>query len=130
MCVAFLQVLKSFAKQNSPGVLNPEDISTGTKAEEDSPLSKIPKLMDLSPRMVMKCYMCKWRLRDVSSLNPTTCNACNRENEIWRTARVDLGGRFAVVTGARIKIGFQTALRLLRNGCFVIGTSRYGDDDN
>ena len=38
--------------------------------------------------------------------------------------KVDLSGRYAVVTGARIKIGFHAALRLLRNGCSVVATTR------
>ena len=40
-------------------------------------------------------------------------------------AKIDLGGRFAIVTGGRIKIGLEVALRLLRDGCTVIVTSRF-----
>ena len=36
----------------------------------------------------------------------------------------DLSGKFAIVTGGRIKIGLHTALRLLRDGAFVIVTTR------
>jgi NAD(P)-dependent dehydrogenase (short-subunit alcohol dehydrogenase family) len=41
---------------------------------------------------------------------------------------MDLKGRSAVVTGARIKIGFEVSLRLLRNGCRVIATTRFPTD--
>ena len=34
-------------------------------------------------------------------------------------------GKFAIVTGGRIKIGFHAAVRLLRDGCFVIVTTRF-----
>ena len=37
----------------------------------------------------------------------------------------DLRGKFAIVTGGRIKIGLRIALRLLRDGCFVIVTTRF-----
>lgn len=80
---------------------------------------KMPKIMKYSE----KCYMCKWRMRN-PSVDQRLCNICKNENLWWKSAGCDLSDRFAVVTGARIKIGFQIALRLLRNGCFVIGTSR------
>ena len=39
--------------------------------------------------------------------------------------KADLRGKFAIVTGGRIKIGLRIALRLLRDGCFVIVTTRF-----
>lgn len=41
---------------------------------------------------------------------------------------VDLTGYTAVVTGGRIKIGFATALRMLRDGAKVIVITRYPYD--
>src|SRR5205814_1045093 len=49
----------------------------------------------------------------------------NRER---RNARCDLTGRRAVVTGGRIKIGFHTALKLLRDGADVLVTTRFPRD--
>ena len=40
----------------------------------------------------------------------------------------DLTGKTAVVTGARLKIGFHVALKLLRAGCYVIATTRFPVD--
>lgn len=37
-------------------------------------------------------------------------------------------GRTALVTGARVKIGFYIALKLLRNGCRVLAQTRFGHD--
>ena len=42
-----------------------------------------------------------------------------------RAVRADLTGRTALMTGGRIKIGYQTALRLLRDGAKVIVTTRF-----
>lgn len=39
-----------------------------------------------------------------------------------------LNERVILVTGARVKIGFQAALKLLRCGAFVIATSRFPMD--
>ena len=46
--------------------------------------------------------------------------------KITRQVKSDLRGKFAIVTGGRIKIGLRIALRLLRDGCFVIVTTRLG----
>jgi NAD(P)-dependent dehydrogenase (short-subunit alcohol dehydrogenase family) len=40
----------------------------------------------------------------------------------------DLSGRVALITGARVKIGFQAAIMLLRSGCRVICLTRFPRD--
>jgi len=45
-----------------------------------------------------------------------------------RNVVVDLKGRVALVTGARVKIGYQCALKLLRLGAQVVVTSRFPRD--
>lgn len=39
--------------------------------------------------------------------------------------RINLSGKWALVTGARVKIGYQLCLRLLRSGARVFGMTRY-----
>ncbi len=41
---------------------------------------------------------------------------------------MDLTGRVAIVTGARVKIGYQAAILLLRAGARVIVTTRFPHD--
>ena len=45
-----------------------------------------------------------------------------------RHARCDLRGRRAIVTGGRVKIGFQLTLKLLRDGADVLVTTRFPRD--
>lgn len=45
-----------------------------------------------------------------------------------REQRADLKARVALVTGARVKIGYRVALKLLRDGAFVIATTRFPHD--
>ena len=75
-----------------------------------------------------RCYVCKQPYRDLHHFYHLLCPACAEKNFARRTPRVDLSGRVALVTGGRIKIGFQTALCLLRNGARVIVTTRFPRD--
>lgn len=56
------------------------------------------------------------------------CYECGEMNEKKRLAKHDLSAYIALVTGGRIKIGYYTALRLLRNGARVIVTTRFPYD--
>ncbi|XP_022785096.1 uncharacterized protein LOC111325533 [Stylophora pistillata] len=67
-----------------------------------------------------KCYMC-----NETSVFDRLCGDCHFLNEEMKKSSCDLKGRYAIVTGGRIKIGFETALRLLRDECFVVVTTRF-----
>ena len=68
-----------------------------------------------------RCYMCKLKFIE---LTDSLCNNCWNLNESMKNENADLTGKYAIVTGGRIKIGLHTSLRLLRDGCFVIVTTR------
>ena len=53
---------------------------------------------------------------------------CATLNYEKRFQSVDLTGKVALVTGARVKIGFQTTIKLLVSGATVIATSRFPQD--
>jgi NAD(P)-dependent dehydrogenase (short-subunit alcohol dehydrogenase family) len=74
------------------------------------------------------CYVCKRFYSRVHRFYDQLCDECGDENERRRTATVDLRGRVALVTGARVKIGFQGALLLLRAGCTVVACTRFPHD--
>lgn len=69
-----------------------------------------------------KCYMCN------TTTLATLCHQCHKLNAEMKRESSDLRGRYAIVTGGRIKIGFETTLRLLRDGAFVIATTRFPVD--
>ena len=56
------------------------------------------------------------------------CEACGDFNYAKREQTADLSGRYALVTGARVKIGYQASLKLLRAGAHVIVTTRFPRD--
>ncbi|KAJ3105632.1 hypothetical protein HDU97_007839 [Phlyctochytrium planicorne] len=53
------------------------------------------------------------------------CTKCMEFNKAKKEEVYDLFGKYAVVTGGRIKIGKEVTLRLLRSGATVIATTRF-----
>ncbi|MFJ6479679.1 SDR family NAD(P)-dependent oxidoreductase [Streptomyces sp. NPDC091682] len=75
-----------------------------------------------------RCYVCKKHYRHVHDFYHLLCPECAGENLAHRTARTDLTGRRALLTGGRVKIGHQVALMLLRDGAELTVTSRFPQD--
>jgi NAD(P)-dependent dehydrogenase (short-subunit alcohol dehydrogenase family) len=75
-----------------------------------------------------RCYVCKQPYWRVDADYHQMCLDCADTNRLRREARCDLRGRRAIVTGGRIKIGFHTALKLLRDGADVLVTTRFPHD--
>ncbi|MFK7897773.1 MAG: SDR family NAD(P)-dependent oxidoreductase [Myxococcota bacterium] len=74
------------------------------------------------------CYVCKTDFDEVHSHYDSMCPECAAFNWEKRTQTADLKGRVALLTGARVKIGFEAALLLLRAGAQVIVTTRFPGD--
>ena len=74
------------------------------------------------------CYVCKAEYRRLHAFYDALCPACAELNYEKRFQTADLRGRVALVTGARVKIGYQAALKLLRAGATVVATTRFPHD--
>ncbi|MEV4319619.1 SDR family NAD(P)-dependent oxidoreductase [Actinocrispum sp. NPDC049592] len=74
------------------------------------------------------CYICKQPYVELDAFYQWLCPECARDNRARRDARADLPGRRALITGGRVKIGFQVARMLLRDGAEVIVTTRFPVD--
>jgi len=74
------------------------------------------------------CYICKQDFLDLHDFYDSMCERCAGFNWLKRIQTADLSGRAALVTGGRIKIGYQTAIKLLRAGAHVIVTTRFPRD--
>jgi NAD(P)-dependent dehydrogenase (short-subunit alcohol dehydrogenase family) len=79
-------------------------------------------------RKPKNCYVCKTEYRRLHFFYDALCPACGAISYAKRFQSAPLHGRVAVVTGARVKIGFHTALKLLRAGASVIATTRFPHD--
>lgn len=74
------------------------------------------------------CYSCRQPYTTVHYHYHRLCPTCAQIHLEKKAQRVSLTGRTAIVTGARMKIGYATALRLLRDGATVIATTRFAAD--
>jgi len=74
------------------------------------------------------CYVCKADFSELHHFYDQMCPRCAELNWHKRTATADLRGRIALITGARVKIGYQAAIKLLRAGAQVIVATRFPRD--
>ncbi|HYV96612.1 MAG TPA: SDR family oxidoreductase [Gemmatimonadaceae bacterium] len=74
------------------------------------------------------CYTCKTRYTAVHHFYDQLCPDCATLNYRKRTELADLKGRVALLTGGRVKIGYQAGLKLLRCGATLIVTTRFPRD--
>lgn len=71
------------------------------------------------------CYICKQHFSVVHHFYDQMCPACAEFNFNKRTELANLHGRVALLTGGRVKIGYQAGLKLLRAGARLIVTTRF-----
>lgn len=78
-----------------------------------------------SPR---NCYVCKAEYTKLHFFYDSMCQKCAEFNYKKRFQTADLTGQVAVITGSRLKIGYQATLMMLRAGARVIATTRFPVD--
>jgi NAD(P)-dependent dehydrogenase (short-subunit alcohol dehydrogenase family) len=101
----------------SPNIYPPKPKELLTNSEP------VPETED--PR---KCYVCKREFSTVHHFYDRLCLTCAEENFAKRTELADLSGRVALLTGGRVKIGYQAGMKLLRAGARLIVTTRFPRD--
>jgi NAD(P)-dependent dehydrogenase (short-subunit alcohol dehydrogenase family) len=74
------------------------------------------------------CYVCKQKYSRIHHFYDQLCPGCAEFNFAKRTETADLRGRVALLTGGRVKIGYQAGLKLLRAGASLIVTTRFPRD--
>ncbi|MGZ9928850.1 SDR family NAD(P)-dependent oxidoreductase [Streptomyces sp. NC-S4] len=105
-------------------------LHTGSGAVTRRPPGRAPD-GEGPPRLLnrpQRCYVCKNHYRQVHHFYGQLCPGCADDNFTRRTARTDLSGRRALLTGGRVKIGFHLALMLLRDGAELTVTTRFPHD--
>ena len=107
---------------NKSGSPNPFDPPPPPQAEVDA--ETFPIRLDV-PR---NCYTCKRDYLRAHFFYDSLCPDCATLNWQKRNQTFDLSGRYAFVTGGRVKIGYQAAIKLLRAGAHVVVATRFPRD--
>lgn len=84
-----------------------------------------PVRASVAPR---ECYVCKEVFTNLHHFYDTMCEPCGDFNYAKRFQTADLRGQVALVTGARLKIGYHISLMMLRAGATIIATTRFPVD--
>src|SRR6185503_6312725 len=73
-------------------------------------------------------YVCKGKFTEIHHFYDQLCPPCAAFNYAKRTETADLAGRVALLTGGRVKIGYQAGIKLLRARAQLIVTTRFPRD--
>ena len=82
----------------------------------------------LHAQETLNCYVCKRDYTELHHFYDQLCPSCAAFNFGKRTETADLRGRVALLTGGRVKIGYQAGIKLLRAGAQLIVTTRFPRD--
>jgi NAD(P)-dependent dehydrogenase (short-subunit alcohol dehydrogenase family) len=74
------------------------------------------------------CYVCKNPYTKLHHFYDGMCPDCSDVNYAKRFQTASMTGRTALVTGARVKIGYHSGLKLLRAGARVLVSTRFPHD--
>jgi len=110
-----IQTLRRQPVFTTPNVFPPSDFEP-CEVEGDEPIEP------------QHCYVCKAKYSVIHHFYDQMCPPCAAFNFAKRTELADLRGRVALLTGGRVKIGYQAGLKLLRAGAELIVTTRFPRD--
>ena len=109
--------------------------STGIQTLRRKPLFHTPNVFppvvaaeELQSAELQHCYVCKEKYSLIHHFYDQLCPDCASLNFAKRTEMADLRGRVALLTGGRVKIGYQAGLKLLRCGATLMVTTRFPRD--
>jgi NAD(P)-dependent dehydrogenase (short-subunit alcohol dehydrogenase family) len=133
MAKAFRRAEREAAKAHDRDLIEGAALRVQRKSPVYAPLRlELPRPDDVDERASLRqeraCYVCKQPFAKVHRYYDSMCEACGDFNYAKRELTADLDGHYALVTGARVKIGFQAALKLLRAGAHVVVTTRFPVD--
>ncbi|WP_321492574.1 SDR family oxidoreductase [uncultured Desulfobacter sp.] len=96
-------------------------------AQLEGPAVESPEVREHldSPR---NCYVCKAEFTRLHHFYDSMCPECAQFNYQKRFQTASLEGQIAVITGSRLKIGYQATLMMLKAGARVIATTRFPKD--
>ena len=133
MAKAFRRAEREAAKEHDRKAIEQAGLRIQRRSAVYAPLRlEPPKPEDLDDRPGLNqertCYVCKNPFSKIHRYYDSMCEPCGDFNYAKREQTADLSGCYALVTGARVKIGYQASLKLLRAGAHVVVTTRFAVD--
>jgi NAD(P)-dependent dehydrogenase (short-subunit alcohol dehydrogenase family) len=133
MAKAFRRAEREAAKEHDRKAIEQAGLRVQRRSPVYAPLrleAPKPEELDERPRLNRErdCYVCKQPFAKVHRYYDSMCEPCGDFNYAKREQSADLSGQYALITGARVKIGYQASLKLLRAGAHVIVTTRFPID--
>jgi len=133
MARAFRRAERQASKAHDRKAIDQAALRVQRRSAAYAPLwLEAPKPEDLREEPELReersCYVCKKPFTKMHRYYDSMCTDCGDFNYAKREQTADLHGHYALVTGARVKIGFQAALKLLRAGAHVVVTTRFPRD--
>jgi NAD(P)-dependent dehydrogenase (short-subunit alcohol dehydrogenase family) len=136
MAKAFRRAEREAAKENDRKAIERAGLRVQRRQKVFTPLwleppgPEEPKEPEERPRLRQDrdCYVCKQPFSEVHRFYDAMCRTCGDFNYAKREQSADLSGQYALITGARVKIGYQASLKLLRAGAHVIVSTRFPVD--
>jgi NAD(P)-dependent dehydrogenase (short-subunit alcohol dehydrogenase family) len=119
------QTVFTTPKMFAPKGFEPEDVVDVDDASEAPRLVSVVTREAHEPR---NCYICKQDFTELHHFYDQMCPPCAALNYAKRGELADLSGRVALLTGGRVKIGYQAGIKLLRSGAHLIVTTRFPRD--
>ena len=133
MAKAFRRAQRQAAREQDRKIVAAAGLRVQRQSSVYAPLwLEPPRPEDLESRPQLNqervCYVCKKPFSRLHRYYDSMCDECGDFNYAKREQTADLSGHYALITGARVKIGFQASLKLLRAGAHVVVTTRFPVD--
>ncbi len=113
---------------------------TGIRSLRDKPVFTTPNVFppdafvqddgdeDVETVEEQHCYVCKIKYNKLHHFYDQLCPSCAAFNFGKRAELADLTGTVGILTGGRVKIGYQSGIKLLRCGVDLIVVTRFPRD--
>ncbi len=111
--------------RKATGIRSAREASVFTAPKQIADPSHLKSVELVNPK---DCYVCKTKYTKLHFFYDAMCPSCAEFNYNKRFQTASLKGQIALITGSRLKIGYQSSLMMLRAGARVIATTRFPVD--
>ncbi|WP_424342531.1 SDR family NAD(P)-dependent oxidoreductase [Ilumatobacter sp.] len=117
-----IRTLRSKPVFTTPDVFAPADFDQIT-VDDDPAAAPFRETVE-----AQHCYICKRLYHEVHHFYDQLCPECATSNFAKRGELADMSGMVVLLTGGRVKIGYQAGIKLLRCGAELIVATRFPRD--